>query len=199
MSDVLDAENAGAAVRWELPRLGAESRAGGGVPPTARHLDDLERSAWAEGFERGRAEGYAAGMAAAQVDAAQLRRILDHFARPLRELGDELEQMVVNLATAVAGALTRVRSAHEPEVVAALVREALAALPAASREVELQLHPEDLAALEPLLRERDPALRLTATGQLARGDVRVHSDLVRLDATLTTRLANAAEALLSKP
>lgn len=196
MSDILEAGNAAAAVRWELPSLGAGRAAG---PRTARELDELERSISQEGYERGRAEGRAAGLAEAQAEVTRLRRILDHFGRPLAELGDELEQIVVHLATAVAGALVRARAAREPEIVAALAREALKGLPGSAREIELQLHPEDLAVVEPLLQERAATLRLTPNPLLARGDLRVHSDVVRLDATLATRLANAAEALLAKP
>ena len=194
-SEFLEAEQAAHAVRWELPRLGGK---GGGAPPTARQLEEVERGAFQEGFERGRAEGYAAGMAQAQKDLAQLRRILDHFSRPLAEVSGELEQIIVHLATAVAGALARAHSAREPELIASLVREALRALPSAAREIEIQLHPDDVALVQALLTERDPSQRLTANPMLARGDVRVHSDLVRLDATLPTRLANAAEALLAK-
>lgn len=199
-SDVLEAQHAAGAVRWTPPRLagGMAHGSAGEALPTARELDALERGAYDEGLARGRADGYAAGLAEAQQHVAQLRRILDHFERPLAELGSELEQIIVHLATAVAGALTRGLTVRQPELVAALVREAMAALPGAARDVEVQLHAEDLPLVQALLAEREPALRLTANPHLARGDVRVASDLVRLDATLPTRLANAAEALLSK-
>jgi flagellar assembly protein FliH len=193
---VLEADAAANAVRWTLPPL-AGARAGGG-PPTARELDELERSAHHEGFERGRAEGYAAGMAQARAHGEQLAVLLDRFARPLAELEGEVEHVLVNLANAVAAALLRGMAKHDPGMVAALARHAASGLPAAARDVEVILHPEDLAAVEKALPERDPRWRLVANPQLARGDVRVHSDSVRLDATLATRLANAAEALLEK-
>ena len=107
MSEVLDAGDAGHAVRWELPRLGVQRGVAGASLPTARELDELERGAFNEGLERGRAEGYAQGRSEALAHIGQLRHMLGRFARPLAELESELEQILVHLTTAVAAALWR--------------------------------------------------------------------------------------------
>jgi flagellar assembly protein FliH len=196
---VLDAENAANAVRWELPRLGGPAPSGGkGGPATARELDDVERSAHAEGMERGRKEGYVQGRAEALSHINQLRAMLGRFARPMAELEGEVEQILVHLSTAVCAALWRGLAGPRPEMIQELVREAIATLPAAAREVEVQLHPDDLAALLKLIGDASVGGRLTPNPVLNRGDLRVHTDLVRLDATLASRLANATEALLDK-
>lgn len=190
---ILDAENAGHAVRWELPRLGA---AISGLP-TARELDELERAAFQEGVERGRSEGYAQGRSEALAHIGQLKQIIARFSRPLGDLEAELEQILVHLSGAIAAALWRSMVGPNPELIQRLVRESIGALPAGARDVEVQLHPEDMAAMNALMPEGLPAVRLVSSLALVRGDVRVHCDSVRLDATLNTRLANAAEALLN--
>lgn len=198
MSDVIDADAATGAVRWAPPNLAAAAT-GKNRPVSVNQLDAVERAAHAEGFEQGRSEGYAAGRVQAARHSEELKVILSRFARPLAELDGEVEHVLVHLANAVVASLLRGLAVHKPEMVAALVKQALSALPTAARDVEVMLHPEDMAAVESLLPEREPKSRLVANAQLARGDVRVHCDTVRLDATLATRLANAAEALLEKP
>ena len=57
------------------------------------------------------------------------------------------------------------------------------------RPVEVRLHPDDIGAIEPLLDLSElPATRLKPDTSLARGDVRVHTDVLRLDGTLHSRL-----------
>lgn len=192
---VLDADKAAKAVVWQMPTLGG---ARAGVPPTARELDDLERIAYQEGVERGRKEGYVAGRAEALAHVAQLKALLARFGRPLAELEGEIEQILVHLATAVSAALWRGLAGPRPEMIEAVVREAVATLPAGARDVEVQVNPDDYAALLKLNPEGGLPARLTPNAVLNRGDVRVHCDSVRLDATLATRLANATEALLDQ-
>lgn len=200
MSDVIDADAALGAKLWAPPVLGeAKPPKGKAGPVSVGQLDAVERAAHAEGFQQGRAEGYVQGRAEALRHAEELKQILARFARPLADLDSEIEHILVHLSNAVVASLLRGLAVHKPEMVAALVKQALAGLPTAARDVEIQLHPEDMNAVETLLPEREPKSRLVPNPQLARGDVRVHCDSVRLDATLATRLANAAEALLERP
>lgn len=195
MSSVLDADKAASAVVWQMPTLGG---ARGGVPPTARELDDLERIAYQEGVERGRKEGYVAGRTEALAHIQQLKAMLGRFARPLAELESEMEQILVHLTTAVAAALWRGLAGPRPEMVEKLVREAIGVLPAGARDVEVQLNADDYEALTKLAPDGGFAARISPNPVLNRGDVRVHCDSVRLDATLASRLANVTEALLDK-
>lgn len=197
MSDVIDADAAAGAVRWAPPQLGAAPARG--KPVSLNQLDAVERAAHQEGWEQGRSEGYAAGRVLAARHAEDLKTILSRFSRPLAELDSEIEHILVHLANAVVASLLRGLAVHKPEMVAALVKQALSGLPNAARDVEIQLHPDDIAAVESLLPDREPKSRIVPNPQLVRGDVRVHCDSVRLDATLATRLANAAEALLERP
>ena len=78
-----------------------------------------------------------------------------------------------------------------------LTREAIASLGDKPRQVEVRLHPEDLEAIEALL-VNSAGVRLHADPALARGDLRVHAEDVRLDARLGTRLEQILPRLLSE-
>ena len=68
-AEVLLAESLGAGMaRWQLPRFDQTS-----TPPTAQKLEDIEAAAYQDGFQRGQAEGFAAGQktALAQAQAQQ--------------------------------------------------------------------------------------------------------------------------------
>jgi flagellar assembly protein FliH len=82
-----------------------------------------------------------------------------------------------------------------PELVVHAIRQAAAALPSATRELRVRLHPADLA----LMRELEAAethWQLVADPALARGDCRLESEKSRLDARVETRLAALVDAVL---
>ncbi|KTF35037.1 FliH/SctL family protein, partial [Xanthomonas translucens] len=81
---------------------------------------------------------------------------------------------------------------------AELVGEALDAVGGARREVEVRLHPDDIAALTPLLASMADGTRLVPDLTLSRGDLRVHAEAVRIDGTLEARLRAALETVLRK-
>lgn len=164
--------------------------------PSLEQLEEIERAAQEEGFHRGHAEGFARGEADVRRLIAQLSGILDSFTRPLSQLDSELDSVLAELSVRVAGALMRREYAADPELVAALSREALLAVGHA-RDVELRLHPDDAAVVQPLVDVG--SARLVPDTTLGRGDVRVHAESVRIDATLGTRLASALASFAKAP
>ena len=56
-----------------------------------------------------------------------------------------------------------------------------------TRDVEVRLHPDEIAALSPLL-SLPEGQRLVPDLSLSRGDLRVHAEAVRIDGTLDARL-----------
>ena len=86
--------------------------------------------------------------------------------------------------------------AADPTLLADLVREALDAVGSGSREMELRLHPDDFGVLAPHLAGLD-GVRLTMDTALARGELRLHSEGVRIDGTLAARLHTVLESTLA--
>lgn len=191
--------------RWELPDVGLPERpeAEADLPPqpTVRELEEIQQQARDEGRAAGLAEGLAEGRAEARRELlarmAQLDAVYEATARPLQAFDDEAVQELTQLAMVVARRVVAHELRLAPELVADAVREAAHALPAATREPRIYLHPEDLA----LLRTLDVGERhwqLLADPALARGDCRIESERSRLDARLETRLAAAIDAVLGE-
>ena len=169
------------------------------VPPTLEEIQAIQDAAYREGLERGLAEGHAEGFAQGQAEvrrlAAQMEGILDNFSRPLDRLENEVVAALSELAVRIAGALVGRAYQTDPVLLQELATTALDAVGGAQREVELRLHPDDIAALTPVL-AMTAHTRLTADTSLTRGDLRVHAESVRIDGTLDARLRGALETVL---
>ncbi|KAG1458157.1 hypothetical protein G6F57_014748 [Rhizopus arrhizus] len=161
--------------------------------PTLEEIQAIQESAEKEGFQHGHTEGYGQGQAEVRRLAAQIEGILDNFSRPLVRLENEVVGALGELAVRIAGALVGRAYEAEPALLAQLVGEAIDAVGGSTREVEVRLHPDDIAALAPLL-NLSPQQRLVPDTSLSRGDLRVHAEAVRIDGTLEARLRGALDA-----
>ncbi|NUO73688.1 MAG: flagellar assembly protein FliH [Frateuria sp.] len=198
MSAVLNRDAVAGYQRWEPPQMGqapAPAPAEGLARPTVSDLEALERQAHEEGYAAGLAQGLAESRAQERERIALLESICTQAARPLDALDAAVEQELAQLALAIARRMiVRELGAH-PELIVQAVRQAVAALPAATRELAVRLHPDDLA----LLRELDaaePHWQLVADPALARGDCVLENERSRLDARVETRLAAMIDAVL---
>ena len=140
--------------------------------------------------ERIRAEAYAEGRAAAE---AELRDSLTAATRALQAAVEAISQPPAS-ATAVLRAdiaeavlrLASERAGHEidslPEVFLERIEALADRIHARSSQPVLRLHPDDLAAVEPLIEGSDilSAMRLVAAQDLSRGDVDLAVDGLRL-------------------
>ncbi|MGB3393143.1 MAG: FliH/SctL family protein [Stenotrophomonas sp.] len=165
--------------------------------PTLEEIQAIQDAAQQEGIEQGRAEGHAQGQAEIRRLTAQIEGILDNFGRPLVRLEDEVVAALGELAVRIAGHLVGRAYEAEPALLRDLVGEALDAVGGSSRDVEVRLHPDDIAALAPLL-SLAPGQRLSPDPGLSRGDLRVHAESVRIDGTLDARLRAALSTVMRK-
>ncbi len=193
-ADILPAETVGEApARWQLPNFDAALK----NPPTAEQLESIEAAAYQDGFQRGQAEGFAAGQQAVLQQAQRLQALVDHIMRPLAHLDEEVERALVELAGAIARRLLHDEIKAAPERAVTLVREALSGLPPQLRSLRLQVHPGDAA----LLREHlspPPDVKefsIVPDPELHPGDCRVYTDSALVDARLDRRVRVIAEAL----
>ncbi|MCW0372120.1 FliH/SctL family protein [Xanthomonas sacchari] len=200
----------GNVVRWLAPELDAPSALAALPyedalpdepvlrPPSLEEIQAIEAAAQHEGFERGHAEGLAQGQAEIRRLTAQIDGILDNFSRPLARLENEVVGALGELAVRIAGSLVGRAYQADPVLLSELVAEALDAVGGARRDVEVRLHPDDIAALTPLLTLMDQGIRLVPDLSLSRGDLRVHAESVRIDGTLEARLRAALETVMRK-
>ncbi len=190
--------------RWELPQV-AELPAADieELSPssllTAEQLENIQtqayKEAWDDGFIKGREEGLAAGQAEIVRRAALLDGLAQALGRPFEAMDAAVEQALVDLSVTLAQALVRRELRSDPGQVVAVVREALAALPVASRHVRVCLHPDDVAVVTEALVARDAGSdthrdwQLQEDPALIRGDCRILSENSQIDATMEKRLA----------
>jgi flagellar assembly protein FliH len=186
-----------AVLRWTAPGLEPVAPVPEIAMPSVEQLQAIEQAARDEGFARGHAEGLASGQAEVRRLIAQFEGILDGFTRPLARLDAEVGDALAELAVRVAGALLGRAYIADPALLADLVREALDAVGATTREVELRLHPDDLGVLAPHLAGLD-GVRLVHDSALARGELRLHGESVRIDGTLSARLQSCLQAVLEQ-
>jgi len=184
-----------AVLRWIAPGFEHVAPVDVPQPPSVEELQAITDAAYHDGFERGHAEGMAAGQADMRRMIAQMEGILDSFTRPLARLDGEVGDALADLATRIAGTLVGQAYRADPTLLADLVREALDAVGSSSRDVELRLHPDDLGLLMPQLMTLD-GVRLTGDATLARGELRLHTEGMRIDGRLDARLRACLDSLL---
>ena len=180
--------------RWDVPVIDTES---GDALLTAGRLEELQRQAYDEAFQKGHAEGLAAGEAEIKARAERYNALLKGLAHPFDELDEQIEKQLVELAMAVARQLFRREVRIDPSHVIGVVREAIQLLPAASRNVRLHLHPDDAALVRESLvsADEDPAWSIAEDPLISRGGCTVTTDNSRIDATNEARLQAAIAAI----
>jgi len=179
------------------------------VPPSLEELQAIREQAYQAGYEdglvSGQAQGYAQGQSEVRRLIAQIEGILDNFTRPLARLENEVAGALGGLAVRIAGHLVGRACASDPSLVAILASQALDMVGTNAREVELHLHPDDVLTLtvpsrdlpEPLLRLPE-GVRLVPDPVLSRGELRVHTESVRIDGSLSARLEQALERVMQQ-
>ena len=184
--------------RWALPQVEGNI--------IGRPVDERKAKAAAEAIarlarEQSEARGYDIGVAKAKAEMdkrlaeldARIKRLdalLQFMARPLQELDTEVEKMLLQLTLTVGKQLARRELRIDPAQVIAIIRESLAELPAAAREIRIHLHPEDAA----VVRERlaapatERAWTIVEDPTMSRAGCIIRAENSQIDARLENRI-----------
>ena len=188
--------------RWQLPEVSgpvigiAEARR-----REANDLRQVQQQAEARGYQAGleRAQGeIGTRLAALDERIGRLDAVLGLLSRPLEQLDSDVEGELVQLALAIGKQLARRELRADPAQVIAIIRESLAQLPLAAREVRVHLHPDDAQTVRERLAagSGERAWSIVEDPTFTRGGCIVQSEASRVDARLESRLAAiAANAL----
>ena len=165
---------------------------------TVGGLADLQAEAYKEAFEQGLAEGREAGQKEARAQVERLAGMFFDLAKPFEVLDEEVERELLTLAMALARQIVRRELKTDPTQIIGIIREAIAALPVAAREVRVHLHPEDAAVVRVHLAptESERAWAIVEDPVMARGGCQVTTSTSRIDARLETRLGAILSELL---
>jgi flagellar assembly protein FliH len=182
----------------------AERRAhprAGNAPPTA----DEWRAMIAEARQKAYQEGYRDGMAAlesfktsyAQQTSQRVGELVDAFDAQFQALEGRMAECVARTGALLARQVLRHELSVQPEVVAALAREAVSTIQAGVRHVVVRVHPEDLPLVEAgageVLQAR--GARLQADSAIGRGGCAIQSEADTIDATIERRWRQATAQL----
>lgn len=180
-------EEAATPIRWDVPTI-AESGAQG--PLTAGRLEALQKEAYDEAWQKGHSEGLQTGKTEIAERVDRLDQLLVALSRPFDQLDEMVEKQLVELSMAVVRQLFRREIRIDPTHVVGVVREAIQLLPIASRQVKLNLHPEDAALVREALTPVDGEHQWTIIEDalMTRGGCTVTTENSQIDATAESRL-----------
>jgi flagellar assembly protein FliH len=195
-----------AAQRWDLPSVeGAALPRAGAKGVNVMHLSLVEREAWEHGYKDGHVEGVRKGeaelgkrIAEVNVKIAALEAIIGMLARPLEQLDEQVESELTRLALTVAKHLARRELKIEPAQIIGIIRQTVALLPLASRNIRVHLHPDDAAVVREKLAQPqgEQQWQLAEDPLMARGGCRVTTDNSSIDARFETAVAATLSGLL---
>src|SRR5450432_4186840 len=165
---------------------------------TVGGLAELQAEAHKEAFEQGLTEGREAGRAEVRAQVERLAGMFYDLAKPFEVLDEEVERELLTLAMALARQIVRRELKTDPTQIIGIIREAIAALPVAARDVRVHLHPEDAAVVRENLSptENERAWSLVEDPVMARGGCQITTTTSRIDARLETRLGAILSELL---
>jgi flagellar assembly protein FliH len=181
---------------WTAPPM--DRPASGNKMATVGGLADLQAEAHKEAFQQGLQEGREAGRAEIRAQVERLAGMFHDLAKPFEVLDAEVERELLSLAMALARQIVRRELKTDPTQIIAIIREAIAALPVAARDVRVHLHPEDAAVVRDNLAptESERAWTMVEDPVMARGGCQITTSTSRIDARLETRLAAILSELL---
>jgi flagellar assembly protein FliH len=213
---------------WELPPVkdtrshaanrGISERDTVPALPTVEEIEAMQRVAYEEaskqgwqegyekgleqgrkdGFDQGRSDGFEHGRTELDQKVVAWRNLLDLLSEPLKSLDQQVEDELVGLAVAIARQLVRRELKTETDQIVAVIREAVQALPARARKVQISVHPDDAEFVRSTLRVDDarPRWELLEDPLLTRGGCWVETESSRIDATVENRLNQVIAAVL---
>lgn len=192
-------------------------------PLTARELEEITQAAEQDGFEKGYnegleqgkaegrksgfSEGLKAGTEQAESEHGQwlkeqgtyLAAICENLLEPAKAQQEALADVVFDLAVGLAKELLTSELRADPAKIVPIIDQAIAALPAAEKNIRLSLHPEDLEAYQRFAPFPSCADCAIADASLERGSCRVKSEHSYVDYSVAARILEFKNALADAP
>jgi flagellar assembly protein FliH len=178
-------ELVGQTAAWEFQSLA------GAVPPSVKEklLSDREQRAYERGHADGQAAGHAAAMRVRSQHAAEMARVLDALRGRFGELESEGAEQVLTLALTIARQVMRRELEVDRAAVMPALHEAVHAVIDQQAHPCIHMNPQDLAHLRDGL-DADGLLkgcRFIADAAISRGGCRVETGHSDVDATIESR------------
>ncbi len=163
------------------------------VLPTAADIERMHHDAHAEGY----AAGYQEGSAAAQASAEAMATLMDNLQQAMSGIDQGVADQLLTLAMEVANQVLRQSLSVQPELLLAVVKEAVSTLHPHHGQPLLFVHPDDATLVRDHLGEQMPHInwRIVEDSTLTRGGCRIEVGASEVDATLETRWRRVVEGI----
>ena len=197
MSKIIQRDSSEAYQSFDLPEVGDTRRRRG--LPTAEEIEAIQQQAYDEGFAQGQKAGMATGKVQVDKQISRLNSILNVLAQPLEELDEQVVQQITDLSIIIAKQLIRRELRIDPGQVIAVVRECAGAIPVATQQINLYLHPDDAELVRSafsLEHEGETRWKIIEEPVLTRGGCRIEAEHSKIDATVENRLNQIITNLL---
>lgn len=152
---------------------------------------------YAEGLAQGRAQALAEGHAQAAQELAFIKQLSGSFADAVTAADETIANDMLQLSLDLARAMLKTALAVQPELIIAVIRDAVDHLPSLQQPAQLHLHPDDLLLVQEHIGEElaHGGWRLLEDAQLERGGCHIDTASNHIDATLATRWQRLTLAL----
>ncbi len=189
--------------KWRAPTMQADPsrvvrirEASDGSMPTVKDIDQWRREAEAEGYQE--------GLRRADEEAAALRRrlldLIDFLEHPLKQVNEDIEHQLTQLAVTLAQQLVRRELKVEPGEIVGLIRDSVKLLPGNTRNISIVLHPEDAELVRNALaldeHDDERSWKLVEDPMITRGGCEIQAPPSAINATLENRLSALAASVL---
>ncbi len=154
-------------------------------------FEEGKNQGFEQGWEEGSAKGYKEKVTLLQKQSAEFINLLESLSEPFKTLDVAIEKELVSLSLGIANQLIRREIKIDPGQIVAVIREAINALPLASQQLTLHMHPEDaeLVRSSLALDEISPPWKIIEEPLFTRGGCRVETKTSKIDMTVENRLA----------
>ncbi len=202
--------------RWELGGLDGQRKAGSVTPPAADHgqdpaealplppaeqLERIHQQAWQEGYREGEAAGRQAGFETGKQEARhyleRLRMLAEALDTERLRQDEQLSRELLTLALTIARQVVRTGLKVKPELMLAVAREAMLALPTLTGHTRLVVHPDHAALVREWLGHEHAHLswKVIEDPGMELGGFRVENAQSELDASMEKRWRDVVTAL----
>lgn len=194
MSKVISKEDSQECESWILPTLSGTDSENGINMLTASQIELLQKQAYDEAYAEGKKSGYDDGLAVHQQEIQSqinaFNGLLNSLNTPFKDLDKQVDDELVILVQSLVKQMVRREIKTDPGQIIAVIREAIEALPVASRQIQLRLHPEDAALVNDFYKmgDQDQAWNIVEDPLISRGGCKIITSVTQVDATLETRL-----------
>jgi len=163
----------------------------------AQGLDEGRAQGQQEGHAQGYADGAAAGQRAAAEELEHLRSMAASFADAVTQADETIAKDVLELALRLARGMVRTGFDVRPELILAVVRDAIDQLPVLQQPVVLALHPLDAELVRHGMADElsKGGWRIVENASIARGGCKVETATNQIDAQAAARWNRLTHAL----